>query len=212
MQSPSTEHDVLHAVAPQLYGVHAVVTAAGQLPAPSHVAAAVAIPEAQLADRHDVEDGGYPHALGDDPLHVPPHGATPPPVHAVRLPCGCPLDTVVHVPGVTSHAWHCPAHALLQQYPSTQLPDVHCPLLEHAWPRPKELTQTCGVAAVSQSAPEMQSVSLAHGAVPQTIPLHAYNPQLVMVCAGHEPLEHVDDEYMSCVTSLHDADAQEAVG
>lgn len=45
-------HDVRHAVAPHRNGAHVVVNTAGQLPSPSHVAAAVSTPFAQLADRH----------------------------------------------------------------------------------------------------------------------------------------------------------------
>lgn len=71
-----------------------------------------------------------------------------------------------------SHAWHCPPHAESQQYPSTQLPDVHCAFEEHVWPVPNELTHACGVTVVSQSAPRLQSVSSVH-VVPQTAPLQA---------------------------------------
>ena len=36
--------------------------------------------------------------------------------------------TVVQTPRRpgTSHAWHCPPHALLQHKPSTQFPFAHC--------------------------------------------------------------------------------------
>jgi hypothetical protein len=59
----------------------------------------------QLADRQLVLGAGYTQP-SDDPLHDPPHGAAPDPVHAVRDPCGCPLGTRVHVPllPATSHA------------------------------------------------------------------------------------------------------------
>jgi hypothetical protein len=48
------------------------------------------------------------------------------PAHAPRAPCGVPV-TAMHVPVCpdTSHASHWPAQALLQQTPSTQLPDGH---------------------------------------------------------------------------------------
>jgi hypothetical protein len=43
---------VLHAIAPHTYGVHGVVTLAGQWPVPSQLAAAVCVPPAQLGAVH----------------------------------------------------------------------------------------------------------------------------------------------------------------
>lgn len=65
--------------------------------------------------------------VGEEELHDPPHGAAPEPAHAPRVPCGCPLGTLVHVPTLpaTSHAMHCEVHDVSQQTPSTQLPDTH---------------------------------------------------------------------------------------
>jgi len=54
MQSASTLQLVAHEVAPQMYGVHAIVLGAGQAPAPSQLAAAVAVPLLQLAPRHEL--------------------------------------------------------------------------------------------------------------------------------------------------------------
>jgi hypothetical protein len=95
-QSVSRLHVVPHTAPLHKKNPQLEVTAPGQLPAPSHVAANVSESVAllQLAARHAVDDGGYAHAVADDPSHVPPHGAAPPPVHAVRDPCGCPLVTV----------------------------------------------------------------------------------------------------------------------
>lgn len=95
-QSVSKVHVVPQIVPTHLYGPQLVTTAVGQLPAPSQLAANVSesVASVQLARRHDVEAGGYAHAVADDPSHVPPHGAAPTPVHAVRVPCGCPLVTV----------------------------------------------------------------------------------------------------------------------
>jgi hypothetical protein len=106
-QSVSTVHDVLHEVDPHAYGAHEVVDAAGQFPAPSQFAPAVAVPPVQLALRQFVDVGGYAHALVA-PLQLPPHGVVPAPVHAPRVPCGCPLGTLVHVPMLPpmSHASH----------------------------------------------------------------------------------------------------------
>ena len=62
------------------------------------------------------------------PLHAAPHA--PDPAQAARgvdaLLCGAPL-TAVQAPTApaTLHAWHCPEQLVLQQTPSTQLPDAH---------------------------------------------------------------------------------------
>jgi hypothetical protein len=57
-QSASVAHIVPHAASTQRYGAQVATTAAGQLPMPSQVAAAVALPSAQLAARHAVVLGG----------------------------------------------------------------------------------------------------------------------------------------------------------
>jgi hypothetical protein len=54
MQSVSTVQLVVQAVAPQMYGVQAVVLGAGQAPAPLQLAAAVAVPLLQLALRQEL--------------------------------------------------------------------------------------------------------------------------------------------------------------
>jgi hypothetical protein len=91
-------------------------------------------PPLQLAGLQTVEvPGNAPHDVGL-PLHCA--SQTPVPVHFARTPCGCPLESVEQVPTlpVTSHAWHWPAHALLQHTPSTQLPEPHCEAIVHAAP------------------------------------------------------------------------------
>jgi hypothetical protein len=55
---PSALHVAKQAAASQTYGAHAWVWAEGQRPAPSQVAAAVAVPSAQEADLHEVETLG----------------------------------------------------------------------------------------------------------------------------------------------------------
>lgn len=112
----------MHAVAPQTYGVHVCVDGAGQLPAPSQLAAAVATPLAQLALRQ--LDVGYVQAFGFVPSHRPAH--VPDPLHAGREPIGAPV-IVAHVPTdpLALHAWHWPVQAWLQQTPSMQNPDEH---------------------------------------------------------------------------------------
>jgi hypothetical protein len=73
------------------------------------------------------------HAVVVVPSHVRPQPAKPPVAQPARSPCGAPF-TAWHVPGETSHASHSPAHALLQQTPSTQLPEAHCAADVHATP------------------------------------------------------------------------------
>jgi hypothetical protein len=75
-------------------------------PAPSQVAAVVALPPLQRAAVQTVVTPGSVHAVALAPLQLPWHG--PAPAQATRLPCGAPLGTVVHVPTLptTSHAWH----------------------------------------------------------------------------------------------------------
>jgi len=78
-----------------------------------------------------------PHAVvvlvgtqsGLEPLQEPLQGAVPPQALPVRG------DVVlVHVPCVTAHEVQAPAHALSQQYPSTQLPVEHSDLSEQESP------------------------------------------------------------------------------
>jgi hypothetical protein len=105
------------------YGAQDAVVAAGHEPF-EQFAASVSVAPLQLSLLH--ETVGYVHAVGV-PVQEPPHGDVPAPVHCVRLPCGCPDVTVVHVPWLpaTSHAWHWSVQDELQQKPSTHAPDVH---------------------------------------------------------------------------------------
>jgi hypothetical protein len=75
---------------------------------------------------------GKPHALADEPSHVP--WQVPLPAHAPRAPCGWPDVTVVQVPRLTSHAWHLPVHVVSQQKLSTQWPLAHALPAAHDWP------------------------------------------------------------------------------
>jgi hypothetical protein len=65
------------------------------------------------------------------PSHVGPHSVGVA-AHAVRLPCGAPR-TGLHFPTFpgTSHAAHCPLHALSQHTESTQNPLAHSELVVH---------------------------------------------------------------------------------
>src|SRR5262245_24422419 len=83
-----------------------------------------------------VEPLGYRQAPVSMPLHVAPHVVpTPTPEQALRVPCGDPV-TAEHVPTLplASHAAHCAPQAVSQQTPSTQKPEPHSALVEHATP------------------------------------------------------------------------------
>jgi hypothetical protein len=117
-------------------------------------------------------------------LQLAPHVPLPP--HAARgvapeaFGCAGP-DTAMQVPAEpeTSHAWHCPPHALLQQTPSTQLPDAHSPAAAHAVPfaflhvptEPDALQVKPLVAqALSQQRPATQKPLVHALAPPQVLP------------------------------------------
>jgi hypothetical protein len=142
-------HAFEQAVPPALHvaGLHITVVAAGHAPAPLHAAASVWTPFEQLAGVHVVELLGYVQPSTFPIAHVPVHAAPAAPVHAGRIPCGVPV-TAVHLPGEpgTSHAWHCPLHALSQQRPSTQYKPLAQTLpAPHAEPiaPPSEASDAC---------------------------------------------------------------------
>jgi len=66
----------------------------------------------------------------------------------------------------TPHASHCPLHAVSQQTPSAQLPDVHCPAEAHAAP----LAFFAVHVPALQKSPAMQSASVTH------VDKHAVDP------------------------------------
>ncbi len=109
-----------------------------QTPLPLQVPTSVSTLAAQLAVPHAVLVVAAWHAVESLPLQVEPHVVpAPTPPQLARVPCGSWLGgRVVHVPTLdeTSHASHCPAHAVLQQTPSTQLPLPHSPLVVQAVP------------------------------------------------------------------------------
>jgi len=84
------------------------------VPDPLQVPTFVCAPEAHEVVPHATDEPAYLHAVASTPLQVAAHA--PVPEHAVREPCGVPV-TVTHVPSApeTSHAWHWPPHAVLQQ-------------------------------------------------------------------------------------------------
>jgi hypothetical protein len=114
------------------YGAQVCVWTAGQLPAPSQLAASVATPLVQEAPRHC--DTGNVHAVTVTPSHEPPHD-DPSLAHAARTPCGAPTtgEQVPTLPA-TSQAWHWPSHATSQQTPSTHSPLPHWLAPEQAAP------------------------------------------------------------------------------
>jgi hypothetical protein len=96
----------------------------------------VATPAVQLAPRQAVSPAGYAHDTALVPSQTPPQ-ALPSEVQACRAPCGAPT-TLVHCPSEpgTSHASHCPLHALVQHTPSTHGPEAHWFDPLHATPGP----------------------------------------------------------------------------
>jgi hypothetical protein len=141
-QSPVVAQLVLHAVPThaKLPG-HGLAASGAQVPVPSHAPVTISWSLHEVVP-HVVPDAAY-WQVCCPPLavQVAPHAA-PAPAHAFRWPCGSPF-TCEHRPCVaaTSHAWHCPVHAVLQQTPSTQKPVMHwspavqaapfSPVLEH---------------------------------------------------------------------------------
>ena len=96
-----------------------------QAPAPLQVLAWVSIPaEHPLDPQADLPAGRYTQASRVTPSQTLPHSASPA-GQAGRVPRGLP-DVARHVPSpLTSQASHCPAQAVLQHTPSTQLPEPH---------------------------------------------------------------------------------------
>jgi hypothetical protein len=154
MQSLSAAQVVLQAVGPQMYGVQFVVTPVGQLPAPLHVAAAVATPAVQLAPRHETVLGATWQAppVAHSPV-LPQGGALPQRASAV------PASVVEQVPLATpvlaaEQAVQVPLQTASQQKLSTHEPEAHCaaavqavPLTfrhceaAHTWPPPQTMPQ-----------------------------------------------------------------------
>jgi hypothetical protein len=105
------------------HGVEACV----QTPRPLQAPTAVCTPAVHEALPHAVEPAGNVHEVTCTPSHDEPQ--VPLPEQAARAPplrCAVP-STATQVPTLppTSHAWHWPVHAVLQQTPSTQLPLAH---------------------------------------------------------------------------------------
>jgi len=114
------------------------------------------------------------------PVQLPPQ--VPEPAHAARDPCGGPDGTVVQVPctPATSHAWHAPEQARSQQYPSTQLPEVHWAADVQA-----ELFATVPHDPATHGLPT-QSPAAAHVRA-QAVPAHLNGAHVTAAAALHSP-------------------------
>lgn len=132
--SAASEHPPAQIVPPQAFGAQSTVSAFGQAPLPSQLAARVATAAVQAAARHDCVVPGYVQTARLAPSHVPPQGV-PAPVHVGWAGRGAPI-TETHCPFMSGspHASQAPSHALSQQTPSTQKPEAHSPPTEHAAP------------------------------------------------------------------------------
>ena len=120
-----------------------MVVAAGQLPAPSQLAALVCTPAAQLCARQLVlEPGRVQAALV--PSHEPAH--VPEPAQPVCPALGAPLTNEQVPAEVPLQYSHEPEHARLQQTPSAQNLDEHS----------SALVQGCPLALVAVHLPALQ--------------------------------------------------------
>jgi hypothetical protein len=126
-QSVLLAQDVLQAVAPHAYGLHALFTGTLHAPEPLHVAASDCsfLTLSQLAALHTVDGPAYTQPSRLLPSHEDPH-VVPYAAHAGREPTGAP-DAALHVPTLPAmlHASHCPVQVVSQHTPSTQFHDAH---------------------------------------------------------------------------------------
>ena len=146
---------VAHTAPLQAAPPHESCTIAGHAPEPLHIAASVITPVEHVEARHSTAGPGYAHCAALLPSHAPPQ-AVPSEAHACREPWGAPatLAQVPTWPG-TSHAWHCPPQAALQQTPSTHCPLAHWFAPAQAPPFAKRGWQT----PAAQKLPDTQSGS-----------------------------------------------------
>jgi hypothetical protein len=126
----------------------------------------VAVSSAHAAGAHSVVASGNRQAASFLPSQAPAHAPAPP--QGLRLPTGAPC-TGVHVPSWPPRlqAAHWPAHAALQQRPSTQKPLAHWLAAPQAAPGASLGTQ----APAWHQAPAAQASSARHAV------LHAAGPQ-----------------------------------
>jgi hypothetical protein len=142
---------VPQATTPQAKGLQTCVDAAGQLPAPSHVAAFVAVPLVQLAVRQDVVALRNRHA--PLPSHVPSCPQVV--VSTAHFPLEEPPDKIgLHRPfaapvSAFAHERQVPVQALSQQIPPTHEACTHSLLPTHVEPSIFFAAQVC-VVVVAQ--------------------------------------------------------------
>jgi hypothetical protein len=131
----------LHAKFPQ-----AVVAPGGHIPVPLHVEIAIAPApgEAQEAAPHVTLAPTFWHPPA---VHAPVSFKQGSAFVVMLHSTSVPVVTPVQVPSlpVTLHAWQAPTHPLLQQRPSTQLPDVQSVPTEHKAPLASLSPQPCVV-------------------------------------------------------------------
>jgi hypothetical protein len=126
-QSESRRQLSIHAVAPQMNGAQACVTALGHAPDPLQEAAATSLPAVHAAVRQLTDAPTKPaHFAPSFPSQtVAVHGSLA--EAAAHAPCDAEPLTGVQVPVVPSveHDSHTPSQARLQQTPSEQCPVSH---------------------------------------------------------------------------------------
>ena len=126
-QSASAAQAPLHTAVPQLYGKHELDAGVTHAPLPSQADAGVNVVVAvgQVESSHGVPFAYFWQAPA---WHLPfvPQAGPPPSLHRADGSLR-PVGTLVHVPSVPAsvHDWQAPVHALSQQTPCAQLPDVH---------------------------------------------------------------------------------------
>lgn len=168
---------------PHAYGAQLVEAPAAQEPAPSQLLAAVAAPSVHVASAHVVLASAYAHSVVVVPSHAPPH-ALPSVAQAARPPCGAPV-TATQVPSLpaTSHASHCSPHAVAQQTPSAQKPEVHSASPPHVSPSASRGVHT----PAEQNAVALQSPSTVQSPAQSTGP-HENGAQSCVRSAGQLPV------------------------
>ena len=139
----SFAHVVAHALPLHPYGAHAVLDDVWHTPAPLHDCP-LCVPPLHVVDPHAVPAAYCAHA--PEPLHVPFVPQLALPWFAQSLSGLVPVATFRHLPSAAPltapcllllHAMHVPAHAVSQQYPSTQFwLFTHCDDVVHALPAP----------------------------------------------------------------------------
>jgi hypothetical protein len=153
-----------------------------------------ALPFAQTKPLHDVATLGTqtPAPLHDEgPAVAEVPSAEPTQTVAGQRASVAPLATSPQVPSVPL-AWrvarqerHAPSHAVSQQTPSTQWPELHAPPLPHALPFAPRTTQT----PLTQPAVGTQSVSTEHAALQAEFALlQAYGAHADVARSAHPPV------------------------